>query len=575
MPGRYVGDGDFVPPKETGDQKDVRMSWFREARYGLFIHWGPSSILGTETSWGRKAKRPMDAGKPPMLPPNTRDEVYDNLYREFNPVEFSASQWVQMAKDAGMKYIVFTTKHHDGFSNFHTRHSDYSIAHTPFGRDIVKELADACHQGGLRFGVYYSPRDWYHPDYLVDGNAKYREFFYGQLRELLGNYGTVDILWFDSMGGDWTDWDYPQLAEIVLRHQPDILCNGRIGVLQAKAETPRPRLDLSRLSDFQTPEQVIGAFQRQAYWESCCCLVDGQWGYKPDGLLLTLREVMGMLLYSAGGDGNLLLDVAPTPLGNFEPRQIERLKEAGAWLKAYGQAFYGTRGGPYKPGYWGVSTLRENKIYLHVLSFQGDTLTLPALGMKVLSSRLLTGGEVAVTQDATTLVVKVAPRDQQKIDTLVELTVASNAFDIRPIEVPGPGTLLLGFGKHEKRALAKVTKADVPAKRWWSNPCGPGNMFDNCRLTSWVPDPGVGEATVSLDLGKPTPFSRAHIECEGALDSIEIKAKDGEAWRSLARLEKAAGGQDIPLPVTTAQELQLVFTSKTKARFHVWEFQLF
>ena len=567
-----AGSG-FVMPRETREQKDARMKWFRDARYGLFIHWGPSSILGTETSWGRKAKRTMDTG--PEAPPNTRDEVYDNLYQQFNPAEFNADQWVRIAKDAGMKYIVFTCKHHDGFCNFHTKYTPYNIANTPFKRDIVKELADACHKGGLRFGVYYSPRDWYQPDYLVEGNKKYLELFHGHLKELLNNYGTVDIVWFDSMGGDWADWDYPKMAEIILGSQPDILCNGRIGVLQAKKETPRPKFDFTRLNDFQTPEQVIGKFERGGYWESCTCLVDGQWGYKPDGLLLTLREVMGMLLYSAGGDGNLLLDVAPTPKGHFESRQIARLQEVGDWLKHYGETFYGTRGGPYKPGYWGVCTLKDNKIFLHALTFQGDTLTLPPLPAKVLGSKLRTGGKVEVRQTAEALVVQVAQKFQQKIDTLVELTIDGNAFEVKPIDVKNPETLLLGWGQHQKSALAKVTRSDAPPRRWWHNPCGPGYMFDNCRLTSWVPDPGASEVVISIDLEKPTSFSSANIESEGALDRVEVKAKLGAEWKTIGSLERPSGRQTLQLPPTTAQELQLVFTSKAKEKFHVWEFQLF
>ena len=564
--------GVYVMPKETLEQKDVRMKWFREVRYGLFIHWGPSSISGSETSWSRNGKR---AGEGGQKPPNGRDEVYDNLYKQFNPERFNAEEWVKLATDAGMKYIVFTCKHHDGFCNFLTKYTDYNIGNSPFKRDIVKELADACHQAGLRFGVYYSQRDWYHPDYMVDGNRKYREFFHNQLKELLNNYGKVDILWFDSQGGDWTDWNYPQMAEVILKSQPDIVCNGRIGVLQPQTKDFRVNYDATRLSDFQTPEQVIGAFERNRYWESCTCLVDGQWGYKPDGLLMTLREVMGMLLYSSGGDGNLLLDVAPTPLGNFEPRQIARLKEVGDWLKQYGDSYYGTRGGPYKPGYWGVCTLNGNKIFLHALSFHGDTLTLPPLPAKVAGSRLLTGGNVEVKQTADALVVKVDPKDQQKIDTLVELTIEGNAFNIKPIDVKDPETLLLGLGKHKKSALAKVTKFDAPPKKWWYNPCGPGDMFDNCRLTSWVPDPGTGEVVVSVNLGKPTSFNSAAIEADGSLDRVEVKAKIGTEWKPLGSLENPAGPQTLQLPPTTAQELQLVFTSKAKAKFHVWEFQLF
>jgi len=561
----------YAMPKETPEQKEARMKWFRDARYGLFIHWGPSAILGTETSWGRNAKRTMDCG--PDAPPNGRDEVYDNTYKQFNPERFNADEWVQIAKDAGMKYIVFTCKHHDGFCNFHTQHTDYNIANTPFKRDIVKELADACHKGGLRFGVYYSQRDWYHPDYLVDGNKKYLEFFHGQLKELLNNYGKVDILWFDSKGGDWTDWDYPKMAEIILSSQPDILINGRIGVLQAKKETPRPTFDTTRLSDFQTPEQVIGGFQRNVHWESCACLVDGQWGYKPDGLLLGFRDVLGMLLYSAGGDGNLLLDAAPTPLGNFEERQVKRLKEVGDWLKQYGESVYGTRGGPYKPGYWGVSTLKDNKISLHCLNFDGDTLALPPLSSKVTSARLLTGGKVSLVQDDKALVLIVNAKDQHAIDTIVELTVDGPAFDIKPIEAVSTGSLLTGFSEHAKRREIQI-KSNAPAKRWWHNPCHAYKMFDDCGLTCWYPDPGTTEASVTLDLGKPESFSRGMIDCEGKLDSVEIAVKEGENWKSVRTFAKPGKQQVLTFPATNAQVIKFTFKTSDPEMFRVWELQL-
>lgn len=567
--GQVVASSGYVIPKETKEQKDARMKWFRDARYGMFIHWGPSSILGVETSWGRKAKSVMDCA--PTPPPNERDEVYDNLYKQFNPVEFDAGKWVRMAQDAGMKYIVFTTKHHDGFCNFHTKYTDYNIANTPFKRDVVKELADACHKAGMRFGVYYSQRDWYQPDYLVDGNKKYLEIFHGHLQELLNNYGKVDIIWFDSMGGDWADWDYPKMAEIILKSQPDILSNGRIGVLQSR--TKRADFDLTRLNDFQTPEQVIGGFGRH-YWESCACLVDGQWGYKPDGLLLTTRDVMGMVLYSVGGDGNLLLDVAPTPQGNYEPRQIKRLKEVGDWLKDYGETIYGTRGGPYKPGYWGVCTLKDNKVFLHCLNFEGDKLVLPALGRKVLASRVLTGGKVNVEQDDKSLTVTLNPKYQRDYDTIVELTIDGPAFDIKPIDVPGSRSLLAGFSEHKNRGKVQV-KNNAPAKHWWHNPCQAFQMFDDCRLTCWYPDPGTTEASVTLDLEDLATFDQALIDCDGQLDRLDVAAKEGDNWKQIGAFEKPGKRQKLSLPATTAQVIKLTFKTSSPDMFRVWEFQLY
>ena len=178
-----------------------KMDWWLDAKFGMFIHWGPSSVAGVEIGWARET-HPFDhPGKGELVP----DAVYDALYKEFNPVEFDADALVRTAKEAGMKYIVFTAKHHDGFSNWPTKLSDYNIANTPFKRDICKELADAVHRHGLKLGWYYSTRDWSHPDYLVGDNSKYNDFYHGQIRELLSNYGEVSVMWFDHVAGDWSD----------------------------------------------------------------------------------------------------------------------------------------------------------------------------------------------------------------------------------------------------------------------------------------------------------------------------------------------------------------------------------
>src|SRR5450631_3513951 len=174
------------------------LKWFQDARFGLFIHWDMSSVAGTEISWSRGGTKPLDiTGDPAGY---VEDTAYDNLYKRFNPTKFNAEQWVRTAKNAGMKYIVFTAKHHGGFCMWNTQYTDYSIMHTAFGRDVVKELSEACHKAGLGFGIYYSPRDWHNPDYGIGDNRKYIDYMNGQLRELLTNYGKVDILWWDSYG---------------------------------------------------------------------------------------------------------------------------------------------------------------------------------------------------------------------------------------------------------------------------------------------------------------------------------------------------------------------------------------
>ena len=211
------------------------MKWWQEARFGLFIHWGPVSLKGTEIGWSRGGERRGRNGTGSISA-----EVYDNLYKEFNPVKFDASEWVDIALAAGMKYLVFTSKHHDGFSMFGSGVTDYTITspESPFGRDVVKELADACHKKGLRFGLYYSPVDWYHPDYRTDRHDSYKRFMHDQVRELCTGYGQLDILWFDGLqihpmsgsGGEafydpaWAkDWDSQRLFKTIRSHQPNII----------------------------------------------------------------------------------------------------------------------------------------------------------------------------------------------------------------------------------------------------------------------------------------------------------------------------------------------------------------
>jgi alpha-L-fucosidase len=210
---------------ETPEQRDARMQWWRDAKFGMFLHWGPVSLSGKELGWGRDANRPWDINK---HGPRTEDPYYDNLYKQFNPVKFNGDEWVKIAQDAGMKYMVIICKHHDGFSMYDSKLTDYDIMATPYGKDIIKQFSDACHKSGMKLGFYYSTRDWYNQDYLVGDNVKYDKWYRGQVEELLGNYGKVDVMWFDHVGGrDWGKWKFDELFAMIYRLQPGILVNNR------------------------------------------------------------------------------------------------------------------------------------------------------------------------------------------------------------------------------------------------------------------------------------------------------------------------------------------------------------
>ena len=429
-----------VPPfVETPEQTEARMAPWREARFGMFIHWGPVSLKGTEIGWSRGNQVPI--------------EEYDNLYKQFNPVKFNADEWVSIAKAAGMKYMVLTTKHHDGFCLWDTKQTDHNIMNSPFKRDVVKELAEACRKQGLAFGTYYSTCDWYNPDYPATSPGgkvmrptsnidRYTEYLKAQTGELVKNYGPLFTLWFDV----------PRLFDakrgqgvIDYLHtlQPNLVINNRTG---AKG-------------DYDTPEQKIGGFKMDRPWETCMTICH-QWSWKPNDNMKSLQQCVQTLLYTVGGDGNLLFNVGPQPDGEIEARQVERLKEMGAWVAKYGDAIYGTRGGPFKPGMWGAATRKGDKVTLFVMNWpKSGRLNLPLPGdRKVTAVKTLSGGEAKVDMGDRSLMVSLAEANRDPIATVIELTLDGPALAVPPMDVNVPE-----FKDAEAKAAAKA-KAEEEKK---------------------------------------------------------------------------------------------------------------
>jgi len=350
-------DLSMVPQlKETPEQREARMQWFHDAKFGMFLHWGPVALTGKELSWSRYANRPWDInGK--MLP-SEPDYNYDHLYQKFDPVKFNADEWVKIAQDAGMKYMVIICKHHDGFSMFDSKLTEYDIMATPYGKDIIKQFADACHKAGMRLGLYYSTRDWYNPDYLVGDNTKYDKWYRGQIEELLSNYGKVDVLWFDHVGGqNWGLWKFDELFSMMYKHQPEMIVNNRAarfcGPKTPEDQGPAtPEIKKMTDGDFGTPEQAVGNMDLKNSWESCITLVGGQWSWKPNGRMFTMDKTLETLVSCVTGGGNLLLNIGPMPTGEIEARQVQLLKQVGEWIQPRAAAIYGTRGGPFRNGKW-------------------------------------------------------------------------------------------------------------------------------------------------------------------------------------------------------------------------------
>lgn len=331
----------------------------------MFIHWGPASQHGWELSW------PLVGGVGAIpQSQNVSVDEYHAAAKTFNPVKFDARVLARTAKWAGMRYGVLTSKHHDGFAMFHTRESDHSIEHTPFKRDIVREYTDAFRAEGLKVGLYFSLIDWHHPDYpaFVETDKPYRfgqwrrstpeqwnrfiEFMFAQMRELLTNYGKIDLLWFD---GGWErtpeEWKAREFVEMIHQLQPGVIINDRI----------------PGYGDYKTPEQAVPAQPPEGPWETCLT-INNSWGYNPsDKDLKSARTLVHTLCEVAGKGGNLLLNVSPMGDGTIPPEQVERLNTMGEWMARNLESIVGTEPGLEPWQFYGPSTRRGNRIYLHAV----------------------------------------------------------------------------------------------------------------------------------------------------------------------------------------------------------------
>lgn len=397
---------------------EEELQWFRDAKYGMFVHFGLSSYKNAELSWGVCSVRvPPDKGSGPH-PASEWMRWKD----EFRLPDFDAKQLVKHAEDAGMKYIVVIAKHHDGFHLWDTRQSDFKVTNTPFGRDFLQEVAEASHAAGLKFGIYYSQRDWIHPDYEPtnwqgEKHQRYIKYQNEAVRELCTNYGKVDIFWFDAL--TWGEmfapemWGAENLTRMIRKLQPGVIINNR-------ASLP---------GDFDTPEQKPGGFQSHRPWESCMTLC-ATWSYS-DTPAKSPKQLVDMLVTTLCGDGNMLLSWGPRWSGAFAPDQVASLKGAGAWVKKNAKAIYGTRGGPWTPDKWGGSVSRDKSVYLHVKNLpQGNTLKLEGLKPKVLKAGIHGGVEIPFRQTGEELVITVPAESVDPLCTVVELRLDTPSPEI-------------------------------------------------------------------------------------------------------------------------------------------------
>jgi len=395
-----------------------------DQRFGLFIHWGPVSLRGTEIAWSRGHEVPT--------------AEYDSLYKEFNPALFNADAWAKAAKDAGMKYLVIVAKHHDGFCLWPTKISGYNIMNTPFKKDVVGELATACKRYDLKFGIYFTVMDWHDPHYgshngvpQTDSLTNMAEFvrtMKSELKELVTNYHPF-LLWFD---GNWEKpWKNEYATDVysyLKALDPNLIINNRLG-----AGNDHLNLTPNSIGDYATPEQVIGALNMHMPWETCMTICN-QWAWKANDKMKSLKECVQTLAKTAGGNGNLLFNVGPMPDGRIEQRQVTRLQEIGNWLKINGESIYGTKGGPFAPNNDFATTRKGNKLYIHIFNRKQDTLTLPLITTaKVKQAYFLNGAKIKYSQSASGSISIALPDqlpDSNDAVITIELNTSAEAIPV-------------------------------------------------------------------------------------------------------------------------------------------------
>ncbi len=518
--------------KETPAQKDARMAWWREAKFGMFIHWGVYAVPAKGEWYMRNAK--------------LTHAQYAEYAKQFNPTKFNADEWMSLAHEAGMKYLVITSKHHDGFAMFDSKASDYNIvAATPFKRDPLKELAAACPRHQIRFGVYYSHfADWGHPGGGAscehwdkpsqdgDFESYVNNVAVPQVRELMSNYGPIAELWFDTDGTENRAEQSNKIFE-ELKRQPGIIVNPRAGT-----------------GDFGTAERHLYAQQpNPGDWEYCDIIVNGSWGYIKDAAM-PIKTIFTPMIKAWSQGGNVLLNVGPSPEGTIPADVADRLKQLGEWMRANGEAIHGSTYGPFAYLPWGRCTRKDDMLYLHVLNWPTDgTLRVP-LSNKVDSAFLLADRQrqLGLESKDGCLLIQVPATAPDPLCSVIALKVVGEPERTWSLARNKPTSCSDGNG-------AYAVDDD------------PGSMWEIENLpTCWL----------EVNLQKPTTFSTVRIGVLG--DNVKkyaVKYQVGNEWLPLFDGEKLKADDFVKtFPAVTTQRVRLEVLELT-GKLRLNSFELF
>jgi alpha-L-fucosidase len=531
-------------PKETPEQRDARMKWWREAKFGLFIHWGvyavPAGSHGGTTTYGEWI---MHSAK-------ISSAEYRGFARQFNPVKYNPAQWAAIAKDAGMRYIVITSKHHDGFALYPSDVTDWDIADaTPYKKDLLGPLVAAAHRDGLKIGFYYSQaQDWNHPggaksrynegdgwDEAHKGSfdAYLQKIAAPQVREILTRY-PIDILWWDTPTWMNAKRTAPLAALTALR--PGLITNNRLGAGFG--------------GDTATPEQFVPVTGIKGDWETCMTM-NGHWGYNAaDDKWKSSADLIRKLADICAKGGNFLLNVGPTAEGEFPAACVERLRDMGRWLRTNSDAIYGTNAGPFAHLSWGVATrLRQDfggqarkgvtQLFLHVFDWPKDGQLRVPLQNAVKSAWLLSspGKKLAVTRESERLIVAVPAAAPDAVDSVVVLEISGE-----PVVPPLPSV------------GAKATaSAAMPGNE-------AANALDGTGAKRWRAPADAKSAWLEIDLGKPVAISGFGLDEPDVWPRLKqkfsLEVADGVGWKKIADGKTDGHGLKRAIDLVTAQKFR-------------------